>query len=137
MIDSKYRHKSLSKSYVSGEKAQITPPSAYNIKVYENCKGNGDLIIENDTMLYLSVAMKSNDKILREHIHGPNNIIPSQDNTFFLGISSEVDLNQPKGMDCDIEVITPSGNSRVSRTLLFKNTYDLIFIYIRFIYSPN
>lgn len=93
------------KDLLSTEGADITPKEVDDIQVYED--GNsGNIAVENDSMLYLSVQITSRDgKILTPHISGIWGMVPPQG--YLGGAWVKSDFNQPRRKDSTVQIITP------------------------------
>lgn len=93
------------KDLLSREGADVTPKEVDDIQVYED--GNsGNIAVENDSMLYLSVQITSRDgKILTPHISGIWGMVPPQG--YLGGAWVKSDFNQPRRKDSTVQIITP------------------------------
>ncbi len=89
-----------------GDDAEVTPEEADDIKVYEH-NDSGNITVENDTQLYLSVKITgSNGKILQNHIKGLSGMTGPQ-GYGLLFYASTNQFKEPKGKNAVVEVISP------------------------------
>jgi hypothetical protein len=92
-----------------GAPAEVTPEEADDIKVYER-DDTGNVNIENDTQLYLSVKITTSDgAVLQPHISGLRNMVGPQSSKLF--VASKVKYDFPNGKNCTVQVVTP-GNAK-------------------------
>jgi len=88
-----------------GDPAEVTPSEVDDISVYER-GDTGNISVENDTQLYLSVKVTTtNGKVLQKHITGLNGMSSPQGLGLLLWASVN-ELDVPNGNNVTVEVIT-------------------------------
>ncbi|MEJ6475171.1 IPT/TIG domain-containing protein [Pseudoalteromonas piscicida] len=89
-----------------GDPATVTPSEAQDIKVYEY-DDSGDVAVENDSQLYLSVKITASDgTVLQNHISGLSGMAGPQ-GYGLLFWASTTQYKDPSGRNAIVEVISP------------------------------
>jgi hypothetical protein len=89
---------------VSTRKTTISPKEVDDIMVYEH-DNSGNITLENDSQLYLSVKITAKDQtVLHPHITGLAGMVGPQD---YITWASTKKFNQPQKKDSTVQVITP------------------------------
>lgn len=111
-----------------GPPAKVTPPEADDISVYER-GDTGNVTVENDTQLYLSVKITaSNGEVLHPHITGLDGMAGPQGRGLLFWATSQ-DFDVPNGRNALVEVVTPGiGLEHEPRTMGPYAVWKVLFI---------